>query len=101
MFSSMRSRLTLWYTGVLALVLIVFAAAAYTYLARSAGERTDQSLADTVHSLATNFTAEFEEDQTGGHAAEEVASGFQFNDRQAFIFDERGQMAAWSNAPSA
>ena len=57
MFDSMRSRLTLWYTGVLALVLVVFAAAAYAYLARAARERTDQSLADAAQALASNFTA--------------------------------------------
>src|SRR4051812_25215437 len=96
----MRSRLTLWYTGVLALVLVVFTAAAYAYLARAARERTDQSLADTAHSLVSNFTAEYEEDQAGDAAAEEVARGFQFADRQAFIFDERGRVAASSDVPT-
>jgi heavy metal sensor kinase len=96
----MRSRLTLWYTGVLALVLVVFAVAAYAYLARAARERTDQSLADTDHSLVSNFTAEYEEDQADAAAAEEVARGFQFADRQAFIFDERGRVAASSDVPT-
>ncbi|MFL6257855.1 MAG: hypothetical protein ACJ74T_22840, partial [Pyrinomonadaceae bacterium] len=96
MFDSMRSRLTLWYTGVLALVLVVFAAAAYAYLARAVRAGTDQSLADTVHSLASNFTAEFEEDQADDHAAQEVARNFQFTDRQAFIFDEQGRAVASS-----
>ena len=35
----MRAQLTLWYTGVLALVLIVFALVTYAYLARAARER--------------------------------------------------------------
>jgi heavy metal sensor kinase len=96
----MRSRLTLWYTGVLALVLVVFAAAAYAYLARAVRERTDQSLADSAHSLASNFAAEFEEDQTGDNAAEEVTRDFQFGDRQAFIFDEPGRVAASSAVPT-
>ena len=100
MFDSMRSRLTLWYTGVLALVLVVFAAAAYAYLARAVRERTDQSLADSAHSLASNFSAEFEEDQTGDDAAEEVARDFQLVDRQALIFDERGRVAAASAVPT-
>jgi two-component system OmpR family sensor kinase len=99
-FDSMRSRLTFWYTGVLAVVLVVFAAAAYAYLARAARERTDQSLADTVHSLALNFTAEFEEDQAGDNAAQEVARDFQFVDRQALIFDERGRVVASSAVPA-
>jgi heavy metal sensor kinase len=96
----MRSRLTLWYTGVLALVLVVFAVAAYAYLARAVRERTDQSLADAAHSIASNFAAEYEEDQTDDNAAEEVARDFQFTDRQAFIFDERGRTVASSAAPA-
>jgi heavy metal sensor kinase len=96
----MRSRLTFWYTGVLALVLIIFAVAAYAYLARAVRERTDQSLADTANSLASNFAAEFEEDQTGDNAAQEVARDFQFEGRQAFIFDEQGRAVASSAAPA-
>jgi heavy metal sensor kinase len=96
----MRSRLTLWYTCVLALVLVIFAAAAYAYLARAVRERTDQSLTDAAHSLASNFAAEYEEDQTDDNAAEEVARDFQFGDRQAFIFDEQGRVAASSAIPA-
>jgi heavy metal sensor kinase len=96
----MRSRLTLWYTGVLALVLVVFAAAAYAYLARAVRERTDQSLADTAQALASNFAVEFEEDQTGDNAAQEVVRDFHFADRQAFIFDEQGRAVASSAAPA-
>lgn len=94
----MRSRLTLWYTGVLALVLVVFAAAAYAYLARAARERTDRSLADDARFLALNLAAEYEEDQAGDNAAQEVARDFQFADRQAFIFDEQGRAVASSAA---
>jgi len=96
----MRSRLTLWYTAVLALVLVVFAGSAYAYLARAVREGTDQSLADDARFLALNLAAEFEEDQTGDNAAQEVARAFQFEDRQAFIFDERGRVAAASAAPA-
>ncbi|HWW77025.1 MAG TPA: ATP-binding protein [Pyrinomonadaceae bacterium] len=96
----MRSRLTLWYACVLALALVVFASAAYAYLARSARERGDQLLADDARSLALNLAAEYEEDQTGDNAALEVARDFQFADRQAFVFDERGRVAASSSTPA-
>ena len=95
----MRSRLTLWYTGVLAFVLVVFAVAAYAYLARSARGRTDRALADDARSLALNLAAEYEEDQTGDNAAREVARDFQFTDRQALVFDEKARVAASSAAP--
>ncbi|MBV9927889.1 MAG: HAMP domain-containing protein [Acidobacteria bacterium] len=100
MFDSMRSRLTFWYTGVLALVLVAFAAASYAYLARAARQRNDQLLADDARFLALNLAAEFEEDQTGDNAAREVARDFQFADRQAFVFDERGRVVASSDAPA-
>jgi two-component system OmpR family sensor kinase len=100
MFDSMRTRLTLWYTGVLALVLIIFAAATYAYLARVARGRTDQSLADAANSLVSNFAAETEdENQPVDEAAVEAARAFQFNDRQAIILDASGRMIAATDPP--
>src|SRR5438067_8778554 len=101
MFETMRARLTFWYTGVLALVLVIFAVVTYAYLARAALERTDQSLADTANSLVSNFTAESnEEDQSSDVAASEVTRAFQVNDRQAIVFDEAGNVLAASNPPT-
>ncbi len=102
MLESMRARLTLWYTGVLALVLMTFAFATYAYLARAARERTDQSLTDTAASLISNFAAESnDEDQSGEAAAAEVTHNFQFGDRQALIFDEAGRLVAASSVPAS
>jgi heavy metal sensor kinase len=100
MFDTMRARLTLWYTCVLALVLVIFASVTYAYLARDARERTDQSLADAASALVSNFAAESEdEDQTGDGAAAEVTRDFQFGDRQAVVFDASGRVVAASEAP--
>ena len=49
MLNSLRAQLTLWYTGVLALVLVSFAGATYAYLAHQAQQRTDDSLTDTTN----------------------------------------------------
>jgi heavy metal sensor kinase len=101
MFDSMRAQLTIWYTGVLALVLVIFAFATYAYLAGAARERTDQSLADTANSLISNFTAESnDEEQPDESAAQEVTRDFQFSDRQTLIFDETGRVLAASDAPA-
>jgi heavy metal sensor kinase len=101
MFDSMRSRLTLWYTGVLALVLVIFAVATYAYLARAARLRFDQSLADTADSLISNFTAEFDEDLSGDEAATEVTRNFQFIGRQAVFLDEQGGVVVAASAAPA
>jgi two-component system OmpR family sensor kinase len=100
MFDSMRAQLTLWYTGVLALVLVIFAVSTYLYLARATRERTDQSLVDTAHYLVSNFKAETEDENlSGAEAALEVTRDFQFSDRQAVILDDSGRMLAASPAP--
>ena len=102
MLDSTRARLTLWYTCVLALVLVVFAAATYAYLARAARLRTDQSLADAANSLASNFAAESEDEgQTDEESAAEVTRDFKFDDRQAFIFDDSRRLVAASAPPVA
>lgn len=101
MFDSMRSQLTLWYTGVLALVLVILAVVTYAYLARTSRERTDQLLADTANSLVSNFASESnDEDQSGDDAAAEVTRDFQFSDRQAIIFDETARVVAVSDPPA-
>ncbi|HEV7860490.1 MAG TPA: ATP-binding protein [Pyrinomonadaceae bacterium] len=100
MLDSMRAQLTLWYTGVLALVLVIFAIATYTSLARAARERTDQSLNDTANSLVSNFDAESnDEDQSSEEAATEATRGFQFKDRQVLIFGDNGSLVAASGPP--
>ena len=102
MLDSTRARLTLWYTGVLALVLAVFAVATYAYLARAARSRTDQSLADTANSLASSFTTEIEdENQSVDEAATEVARTFQFNDRQAIMLDGSERIIAATTSPAS
>jgi two-component system OmpR family sensor kinase len=101
MLNSMRAQLTLWYTGVLALVLVVFAFVTYSYLARAARERIDQSLVDSSNSLISNFTAELnDEGQPDTDSAAEVTHSFQFKDRQAIIFDEKGEILAASESPA-
>jgi two-component system OmpR family sensor kinase len=101
MFDSMRAQLTLWYTGVLALVLVIMAVVTYAYLARAARARTDQLLADTANSLVSNFAGESnDEDQSVDDAAAEVTRDFQFSDRQAIIFDEMGRVVALSDPPA-
>ncbi|HXA19600.1 MAG TPA: ATP-binding protein [Thermoanaerobaculia bacterium] len=55
MFHSVRARLTLWYTAILALVLIIFSAVSYILLARAIRAENDASLADTAHEFAAAF----------------------------------------------
>jgi two-component system, OmpR family, sensor kinase len=70
MFSSVRARLTLWYTGVLALVLITFALAGYLFLSYTLNRRTDDALAE----MANAFAATLADDERDSHAGEANAA---------------------------
>lgn len=58
MFDSVRVRLTLWYTGVLALVLILLAVVTYLFYARDISRRIDSNLSELSDAFATTFHAE-------------------------------------------
>src|SRR5258708_37993039 len=89
LFSSMRARLTFWYTGVLALVLIIFAVSTYSYLARAARQRTDDSLSDTANSFISDLNSELSDENQPDDAVNEAARGFHFRDQQVIVYDER------------
>src|SRR6266404_4883907 len=100
MFSSMRTRLTLWYTSVLALVLLIFAVSTYSYLARAARQRTDDSLSDTATSFVSSFDSELaDENQVADNAAKEAVVAFRFRDRQVIVYDQRRNVIASSETP--
>jgi heavy metal sensor kinase len=71
MFSSVRARLTLWYTGVLALVLITFALAGYFFLSYTLNRRTDDALGE----MADAFAATLADDERDSHVGEVDAGG--------------------------
>lgn len=50
-FNSIRARLTLWYLGILALIVISFAVLTYFLLARNLTQTKDESLSEVAHSL--------------------------------------------------
>ena len=96
--SSMRIRLTFWYTAVLALVLLIFAVFTYSYLARAARQRTDDSLADTAGAFISNLNSEVgDENQPPDDAVREAASTFHFRDRQVIVFDDRHKVVVASD----
>ncbi|MGB8701704.1 MAG: HAMP domain-containing protein, partial [Thermosynechococcaceae cyanobacterium] len=62
MLNSVRTRLTLWYVGVLALTLLLFGAGLYTLLARSLSERLDKGLRATLDLTADSLQRDLTED---------------------------------------
>ncbi|MDT4896930.1 MAG: two-component system, OmpR family, sensor kinase [Acidobacteriota bacterium] len=110
MFSTVRARLTLWYTGVLALVLITFALAGYFFLSFTLNRRTDDALGE----MADAFAATLADDERDSHAGEdnaahgedgssssgdavrETVSQNQFRDYQLVVFGDARRVIASS-----
>src|SRR3989442_6353767 len=64
MLDSIRVRLTLWYSGVLTLVLVVLALITYFIFWRSTLQRTDVNLSELSEAFLTTLDAEVK-DQSG------------------------------------
>jgi heavy metal sensor kinase len=95
MLDSIRTRLTLWYTGVLALVLVVLSVITYFVFLRSVGRRTDANLNELSETFLVTLRAELE-DQTGPDpfkGAAQVAIGEHlFRDQVYWIADATGKL---------
>ena len=81
MFYSVRARLTLWYTGILALVLVTFSGISYVFIAQEIRASTDASLADT----AREFTAA-------------PLLDFRYSDRDVMVFSQSGNVVKSSRS---
>jgi two-component system OmpR family sensor kinase len=119
MFSSVRARLTLWYTGVLALVLLSFALAGYFFLSYTLNRRTDDALGEMANAFAATLANE-EADSHAGEAnaanvadtargedakstpdgaVKEAVGQNQFRDYQIAVYSEAGREVARSAVP--
>jgi heavy metal sensor kinase len=95
MFDSVRSRLTLWYTAVLALVLIILSLITYFIFWRSTVQRTDANLAELSDAFLVTLHAELA-DQSGPDsfklAAQVAINEHLFRDHFYAIADATGKV---------
>ena len=95
MLESVRARLTLWYTGVLALVLIVLSLTTYFILRRTTAQRVDSSLMEIGDAFLTTLHAELRDDlgpDSFKNAALEAMIEHRFRDQIYVILDGQGQI---------
>jgi len=90
MFHSVRTRLTLWYAGVLAVSLIAFAFLVYYAAAASFRQRQDESLLSTAQTVASAYVEEFEEQKSLTKAGEVVLVELAFPNRYVQLTDNNG-----------
>lgn len=105
MLDSIRIRLTLWYTVVLAVVIAVLCGVAYFIFWRSAVQRTDANLVELADSFLVTLRAELE-DQTAPDvfraAAQAAIDEHHFRDTVYAIADQTGKVMLTSlETPSA
>jgi heavy metal sensor kinase len=92
MFHSVRARLTLWYTAIVAIVLITFSGISYALLARAIRSATDSSLAAT----GNEFAAAFANDPANGSAGRGERLDFRYSDRDIMVVSSSGRIVASS-----
>jgi two-component system, OmpR family, sensor kinase len=105
MLDSVRVRLTLWYTAVLAVVLVALSLITYFIFWRSTVQRTDANLVELSNAFLTTLDAEVN-DQTGPDAlklaAQVAITEHRFRDHVFAIFDDLGKSVVSSqDVPSA
>jgi heavy metal sensor kinase len=97
MFDSVRTRLTLWYAGVLAVSLIVFAILVYYAAARIFYARQDESLRSTAETVASAYVQELDEESSVAKANDVVLAQMVFPNRYVEIINSEGRVVAWSS----
>lgn len=100
MLHSVRTRLTLWYAGVLGLSLIAFAFLIYYAAAATFHQRQDESLLSTAQTVASAYVEEFEEQKSLTKAGEVVLAELAFPNRYVQVTDSNGLSLASTNVSS-
>jgi heavy metal sensor kinase len=91
--------LTLWYTVLLGLPLIVFAVASYLVFARTLERRTDRFIGDALAAFARELTAERRTALSAVQAMRSTVEEVHFGDLHIAILDSAGHVVAMSAAP--
>ena len=97
MFDSVRTRLTFWYAGVLALSLIAFAVLVYYAAAGTFYARQDELLRSTAETVASAYVQELEEEESVAKANDVVLAQMVFPNRYVEVADADGRVVAWSS----
>src|SRR5713226_5174104 len=95
MLDSVRVRLTLWYTGLLALFLVLLALVTYFIFWRSTLQRSDSNLAELSEAFLSTVRAEILDDYGADaprHAVQEAITEHHYRDHVFAVLDPSGAM---------
>lgn len=100
MFDSVRTRLTLWYSGVLALVLVLFSAGIFYLLTDKLHRRLDVEVQTTTEGIARLLVYELTEGETEAQAMHSALNEHYFPNQAAAIFDAQGSLLSEKPLPN-
>src|SRR5580693_5637658 len=95
MLDTLRARLTLWYSVILTIFLLLFGLSSYLLFSRAADRRTDADLADLGNSFLVTFQDELKDpDNPGGlqSAAQQAMVEHRVRDTVFFVVDPGGKI---------
>lgn len=92
MFDSVRTRLTLWYTGVLAMALIIFCVSTYYLLSNKLHQKLDAEVRTTIEGISRLLVYELSEGEKETQALHSALSEHYFPNQAAAIFDAEGHL---------
>ena len=105
MLNSIRFRLALWFTAILALVLTAFAVTAYLFLSVTIAKQTDRTLRELSHTFVELIESEGNEkdqqipkNEAMRTAVHEAMSDLQYRNYQILIFDAKNSPLAVGTA---
>ncbi|MFL5560700.1 MAG: sensor histidine kinase [Gemmatimonadaceae bacterium] len=94
MIDSVRGRLALWHTSVLAALLVTFASLSYGMLSRTITRRTDAYLEESVAALSDDLHADEISDVSDSTSAQATLSEFHLRDLGFLVYDSKGRLVA-------
>jgi two-component system, OmpR family, sensor kinase len=95
---SVRTRLALWHTAVLALVLVAFTLATWGFLERLTQQQVDRSLAEAVSAFQQALLSELRAHRTPDQAAQDAAQEFRFSGRRVLVYGSHHSLIAVSDS---
>ena len=103
-FNTIRIRLALWFTGILAVVLLAFVFSTYFFLDYTIRRQTDRTLRELSNSFTDVIESEEEDsppaDGPNFAAVHEALEDLRFRNYQIFVFDPQNKLISIENRPS-
>jgi heavy metal sensor kinase len=100
MFDFVRTRLTLWYVCVLALVLVAFSLGVYLLIARNLHDRLDNSLRDSIAAMERLLPYELDEGESFQKSAVSAVEEPYYPNQSVVIFDALGNQLSAKTSPN-